>query len=125
MTFSEILSAAGKQIPLAMFSAGFRYYPSGFNGYRLILDQGVQAKVWKATSFMGMNLGIANVSIDELNASVIDISPRFGVELPISSSTMAQAQLVLQTASSSGTSEQTAIKYTGISAYLGIVIVDF
>ncbi len=125
ISFTEMFRGNGKDLPYSLLSFGARYYTSGFNGSRLLLDQGVSAKVWRATPFIGLHVGMANVSIDDFNASIIDISPRMGVELPVTASLLGQAQLVLQSGSAAGSGSQSTISYTGISAYLGIVIVDF
>jgi hypothetical protein len=119
MCFDELLRSQDQSLPYTQFSAGVQYFPMGFNGSRMILDQNVTARVWKATPFLGLTLGLANISTDQYNASMIEISPRGGVELPMSSEVILSAQLVLRTASAAGSS--TGVSYNGISALLGLV----
>lgn len=124
ISFSELLQSDGKTVPMSQLGIGYRYYPLGFNGSRVVLDQGVIGRIWKSTPFLGLNLSMVNISVEEFNASLVAISPRFGVELPISSSIFLQASLVFNTASSTGSSER-SVSYSGFSALLGLTFMDF
>ncbi len=124
VSFSELLQGEGKTVPMSQLGLGYRYYPLGFNGSRVILDQGVIGRIWKSTPFLGLNVSMVNISVEEFNASLIAISPRFGVEMPISSSLFLQASLVFNTASSTGSSDR-AVSYSGFSALLGLTFMDF
>lgn len=129
MSFFELIEAQGRKLPYSRFALGIRWYPMGMNGGRLILDQGVQAHVWKSTPFIGLSMGVANASVDRFNATMTDISPRFGVELPVSSNFFLQGQLVISSgsgggsgaASSSAKTEYQQISYSGLSAMIGVI----
>jgi hypothetical protein len=124
ISFSELLQGEGKILPMTQLGFGYRYYPIGFNGARSILDQGVVGRIWKSTPFLGLNINLVNISVDAFNASLIAIAPRFGVELPLTTSLFAQASLVFNSASSTGAKE-TQVTYEGFSALLGVVFTDF
>lgn len=120
----EMLTSNEGTLNYTRFSAGLKYFPFGMNGQRVILDNQTQATVWKPTSFVGINLGIANISTKEFNASIMELSPRFGVEIPLSSNFLMQGQLLLASGSSAGGSSARSIKITGVSAMLGFIITN-
>lgn len=124
MSFSEVLSAQSLTLPWTRFAAGYRYYPLGFNGSRTILDSGVETNSWKATPFIGLNIGLVNLTLPELNASLIEFSPRFGVELPISPNFLLQGQLTYQTATGTASDDVHRIGYQGITGLLGLVLTN-
>lgn len=128
MSFFELVEAQGRKLPYTRFSLGVRWYPMGMNGGRVIFDQGVSAQVWKSTPFIGLGVGLANVSINEANASMMDFSPRFGVELPFSTNFFLQGQLTLSSgtgggagASAGGVVDYKQISYQGLSALVGLI----
>lgn len=125
LSFYELLQAGGVKIPYSQISFGVRYYPMGFNGSRMILDQGVAAKVWKATPFLGLSMGLANLTTEHLNASMIEMSPRAGVELPIAVNTLLQSQMILHSAGGGSGSADGGVtispKYTGLTILAGVI----
>lgn len=136
MSFFEILEAQGQKMPFTRWAAGVRYYPAGFNGSRLVIDQGVEAKVWRATPFIGLNGGISNISVHggststnttdgDVNVSVLDLSPRFGIEMPITSTSLMQAQLALNSSLQSSTNSNRTASYDGLTASIGIIFFAF
>lgn len=122
LSFYEVLRAGA--IPFTRLSAGYRFYPRGINGGRMILDQGSEAQIWKPTPYAGFSVGFANVSIEQFNASLIDISPSFGAELPLTTRLLLQAQLSINTGSSMTASEAKKISYQGITALVGVILTD-
>lgn len=126
MSFFEIINSKDGYLTFTRFSLGPRWYPRGMNGGRVIIDNDVQARVWRATPFIGMNLGISNLSVKEYNASLIDLTPRFGVEIPLTAKILLLGQFIVSTSlSSSSSGEAKDISYQGSSAMLGIVISNF
>lgn len=122
LSFYEVLRAGA--IPFTRLSAGYRFYPRGINGGRMILDQGSEAQIWKPTPYGGFSIGFSNISIEEFNASLIDISPNFGAELPLTTRLLLQAQLSLNTGRSMSASEERKISYQGITALFGLILTD-
>jgi hypothetical protein len=126
MSFFEMLNTKEGYLSFTRFSAGARWYPRGMNGGRVVIDNDVTAKIWKATPFFGVNLGVANMSVKEFNASFTDLTPRFGVELPLTSRVLLVAQFVVASSlSSGGASVAKAITYQGQSALIGITATNF
>lgn len=122
LSFHETM--LGGNLPFTRLSAGYRWYPRGINGGRLILDQGAEAQIWKPTPYGGLSLGIANVSVEEYNASLIDTSLFFGAELPLTTRLLIQAQLGFNGGSSMGASESRKASYQGVTAMFGIILTD-
>lgn len=136
MSFFELLEAQGQKLPFTRWAAGVRYYPAGFNGSRLIIDQGIEAKVWRATPFIGFNIGISNISIKTdsattsnpdgaVNMSLLDLSPRFGIEMPITSDSLMQAQLALNSSMEGSSNQNRKASYSGLTASIGIIFFAF
>ncbi len=122
MHFSELLKSEEVLLPLTRFAAGYRFYPMGFNGTRVILDNGVTGRVWKSTPYVGLDFGLVNISIASFNASVVEVSPRFGVELPLADKLMLHASLVLNAGSSAPSESNRSLTYTGITGTLSLII---
>jgi len=120
----EMYSSNEGTLAYSRFSVGLRYFPMGMNGARVIIDNTVQATVWKATPFIGFNFGIANASVKEFNASIIELAPRFGVEIPVTIDVLMQAQLLLVTGASTGGSSATEIKLSGVTGLIGFIFTN-
>jgi hypothetical protein len=126
MSFFELLNSQEGLLALTRISAGFRWYPLGMNGSRVIIDNDVVAKFWKPTPFIGLSLGLVNISTIELNASLTDLTPRMGAELPLTNRVLLVGQLIFATTlGSSAPSQAKAISYQGQSALFGIVVTNF
>ncbi|HRO68160.1 MAG TPA: hypothetical protein PL182_11395 [Pseudobdellovibrionaceae bacterium] len=121
MSFFQLFEADGRKMPMTRFSLGGRWYVKGHNGERTILDQGVEGRLWRSTPFLGLSFGLANISVEPLNASVFEVSPRFGVEIPLSAQVFLQGQLSLLTGTSMGASEDRSLSYQGLSVLIGII----
>lgn len=125
LSFMEMLSESNRQLPFTKLAFGYRWYPMGMNGGRLILDQGAIAQVWKATPFALLSMGMTNVSIPEFNATLIDTTLGFGAELPLNTQTLIQAQLGLHTGNSTASSQARAISYQGMSVIFSLIFLGF
>lgn len=121
MTFFEMLSTNDGYLNYTSFSVGVRYYPYGSNGSKTVLDNETQAIIWKTTPFVGLNLGLANCSVKEFNATLMEISPRFGAEIPITANILMLGQLVFTKGNSSGGSSL-AVSANGATGLLGIIL---
>lgn len=124
LSFAEMLRTQGVSLPYTRLGVGLRYYPLGFNGSRMIMDQDITAQVWKATPFLGLTMGLANVTVPEYNASLLEIAPRFGVELPFTATLLLQGQLILLTGSSTGSSSRD-VTYQGVTGLVGLILTGF
>lgn len=125
MSFFELVSSADGFLSFTRFSAGVKWYPRGMNGGRVVIDNDVTAKIWKATPFVGAGIGLANMSVKEFNASFTDIVPKFGVELPLTSRILLIGQFELASSlSSAASSEAKSISYQGQSATIGVIMTN-
>ena len=123
ISFFEIVNSKEGSLAMTCLSFGPRWYPIGMNGNKVLIDNDVVAKIWKATPYLGGSLGITNLSTEIYNASMFDLGIRFGVEIPISPKLLLNAQYNMsQSVSSSSKSKDTEISYSGSSAMLGLLI---
>ncbi|MBO9666353.1 MAG: hypothetical protein J7501_06020 [Bdellovibrio sp.] len=125
MSFMEMTEADGMQLPFTRLSFGARYYLFGVNGMRTILDSRTQAKVWRATPFIAANLGLSNLAVEKLNASLMDISLRGGVEIPMMSNLLLVGQVALGSSLTSAGDQEDSIRYELLTLFAGIRFVGF
>lgn len=105
---------------------GAKWFPLGMNGGIVIIDTDVKAKILKPTPFLGGNLGIANISTKDYNASSFDLTLRFGVEVPLTSSLLLNLQyLRSQSLLSSTKDSEKEVNYSGNSFLVGILLSNF
>lgn len=121
LSFGELFRSEDVSLPYTRLGFGLRYYPLGFNGSKVIMDSDVSAQVWKATPFVGLTMGIANVTVKDYNASLIEMAPRFGVELPLNSKMLFQFQMALLTGSSTGSLAR-EVSYQGVTGLVGLIL---
>lgn len=122
-SFFEVVNSKEGSLAFTRLSFGPRWYPMGMNGHKVVIDNDVIAKIWKPTPYLGGSFGLTNLSTTTYNASLFDLSLRFGVEIPISPKLLLNAQYIFsQSMSSSSKSKDTEINYSGSSATLGILI---
>lgn len=123
LSFYELAKTGDGAVTFTRLSLGTRWYPRGMSGGRLILDNDVVARLWMASPFVGMNIGISSMTIKEYNASFIDIGPRVGVEVPIGINILLIGQFVFNSSLSSSAGNSTkSVSYSGGSVTAGIVI---
>lgn len=136
LSFQEVfVSGGGQQLPFNRIAVGMRYYIFGVNGLRTILDSLTEAKVWRPAPFVGFNLGLANLSVgkkDEgaaaadksLNASLMDINVRGGVEVPMASDLLMVGQVSIGSSLAAESSLGT-VSYTTMNLFAGVRFVGF
>lgn len=124
LSFMEIYSSDGKQIPFTRMAVGGRYYFAGFNGEKVVYDSTVFAKVWRPTPFIGVNFGISNLSVEGFNASFVDFSLRAGVEIPLFAQTLLIGQMALSS-SLTAASEFSSVNYDALTLYAGLRFTAF
>ena len=125
LSFMEMIGGGDKQLPFTRLAIGARYYLIGVNGNRVILDSTTSAKVWRPTPFVSMNLGLSNLAVDDLNASLIDINLRGGVEVPAMSDLLIIGQFSLGASLTSPASEDENVSYTSMNLFVGLRFVGF
>lgn len=123
ISFFELVNSKEGSLALTRLSLGPRWYPIGMNGNKVLIDNDVIAKIWKATPYIGGSFGLTNLSTKAYNASLFDLGIRVGVEIPLSPKFLLNAQYIMsQSMSSSSKSADTQISYSGNSATLGLLI---
>lgn len=121
--FFELLNSREGSLAMTRLSVGPRWYPMGMNGSKVLIDNDVVAKIWKATPYVGASLGLANLSTKAYNASLFDLGLHFGVEIPMSPKYLLNVQYIMNSSmSASAKSESTGISYSGSSATIGLLI---
>lgn len=125
LSFMEMIGGGNKQLPFTRMALGARYYLIGVNGYRVILDSTSSAKVWRPTPFISVNFGLSNLAVDDLNASLLDINLRGGVEVPAMSDLLIIGQFSLGTSLTAPSSEDENISYTSMNLFVGLRFVGF
>ncbi|WP_374000540.1 hypothetical protein [Bdellovibrio bacteriovorus] len=125
LSFMEMAGGGGKQLPFTRIAVGGRYYMFGVNGMRMIVDSSSEAKVWRPTPFVAANLGLSNLSVDNLNASLIDLSLRGGVEIPVMSDLLLIGQVAMGMSLTAPSAEDEDIKYNFMTLYAGLRFVGF
>lgn len=131
--FQEMPTSTQGMMNFTRVGVGGRYYPFGENGMRVILDSKVEGRVWAPAPFVGVDIGMANISVakaDEtgryFNMVANDIAIRFGNEIPIRSDVIIMGHLLYYTSlSSASQSESTASSYNGYGVYVGVRLTSF
>lgn len=123
LSFFELLRTDEGAITFTRMSIGSKWYPRGMPGGRMIIDSDISARVWSASPFIGLNLGLSSMSIKEFNASFIDIGPKVGVEVPLGINIMLVGQFIFYSSLSSTAGESArSVSYSGGSVTAGITI---
>lgn len=126
-SFYEVSKSEDGYLSFTRFAIGAKYYPTGLNGRRMVLDNEVEAKLWKASPYVGLFLGLSNTSVKEYNASAFDMTPRFGVEIPVTAKLIMLAQFEIFSSLSQGGPGTGAksFSYTGFGALIGVRVTSF
>jgi hypothetical protein len=125
LSFMEMIGGGNKQLPFTRLALGARYYLIGVNGYRVILDSTSSAKVWRPTPFISVNVGLSSLAVDALNASLLDLNLRGGVEVPAMSDLLIIGQFSLGTSLTRPSSEDVEVSYTSMNLFVGLRFVGF
>ncbi len=95
MSFMQYMSSSLGSVPLSRVALGASYHFIRVNGQRVLLDNGVEGKVWGISPAMEISFGLNKLSTNDLNnpdynftAAMFDILPRLLLEIPLSSSTL-------------------------------------
>lgn len=93
MSFMQYASSSLGQMPISRVSLGASYHFVRVNGQRVLLDNGVEGKVWGISPAFEVTLGLNKLSVTDPNnpgfnftAALVDVLPRLLLEIPMSSS---------------------------------------
>lgn len=93
MSFMQFLKSSLGDVPLSRVSLGVSYHFIRVNGQRVVLDNGVEGKVWGISPAIEVTLGLNKLSVNDagnpdynFTASMTDLLPRLLLEIPMSSS---------------------------------------
>ncbi|UOF00175.1 hypothetical protein [Bdellovibrio reynosensis] len=125
LSFMEAAGGGGQQLPFTRIAVGARYYMFGVNGVRVVMDSTSEAKVWRPTPFIAINAGLSNLAVEGFNASLLDLSVRGGVEVPLYSDLLIIGQVALGSSLTSAASEDEAVTYNSMTLFAGIRFVGF
>ena len=125
LSFMEMAGGGGKQLPFTRIALGGRYYMLGVNGMRVVVDSSSEAKVWRPTPFIAANLGLSNLAVDDFNASLIDLTVRGGVEIPVMSDLLLIGQVSMGSSLTAPSSEDENVKYSFMTLFAGLRFVGF
>ena len=129
LSFLQFLSSNLGPIPLTRMGIGVAYHFLRMNGQRLMLDNGVEGKVWGVSPALELSLGLSKVSIkDPLNSntefttSAYDAIPRVLFEVPITPNFLVMLRVGYLTSLSFGQNKTApfTIKYSGAIYTLGV-----
>lgn len=113
--------------------AGFRTYPMGMNGQRVIIDSRTEARKFRPSPYVGANVGISNFSITEVSSSIgffnavaLDAHLVGGNDLTIAPNLFLTAQVVLtMSLSAPQRGSFAAMTYDGIGLFVGLKLASF
>ena len=131
VSFFEIVDSEMGYLPLTRIAAGFRYYPVGLNGGKIILDNGARGRLWRASPFGSVNFGFTNISIRDpvgsFNAFILDALVKVGVEIPVATDWVLLGQFgyLMSVLGSDETDIEKSIDYGGIIVLGGLRLTSF
>lgn len=131
--FQEMPTSTQGTLNFTRLGVGGRYYPFGENGRRVILDSKVEGKVWAPAPFVGIDMGMANISVSKadetgryFNMVANDIAIRFGNEIPVRADVIVMGHIVYYSSlSSASQSDSSASSYNGYGIYFGVRLTSF
>jgi len=125
MSFMQYLTSSLGTSPVSRVALGVSYHFIRVNGQRVLLDNGVEGKIWGISPALEVSLGLNKLSINDANnkdynftAAMYDILPRILLEIPMSASTLLLVRGGYLLSVSSGGSLFN-IKYSGMVLNVG------
>ena len=93
MSFMQYATSSLGKMPINRVSLGASYHFIRVNGQRVVLDNGVEGKVWGISPAFELTMGLNKLAINDptnpsynFTAAFIDLLPRILIEIPLSSS---------------------------------------
>ncbi len=135
ISFQEFIDSTYGNLAYARLGVGAKWYPKGLSSQRVIFENQVIGQLFKPTPFIGLNLGLANLSVDDnsdpflqasYNASVIDAIIQIGLETPLNPDWLLTAHFgYVQSLMSNAQGDQPALVYTGFQVLIGVKLTNF
>ena len=90
LSFMQFQTSNIGDVPLSRLALGASYHFFRVNGQRVIMDTDVESKIWGVSPALEVTLGVNKLSINDsvnfqFTSSLIDLTPRILVEVPITS----------------------------------------
>ncbi len=90
LSFTQLQSSNIGNVPLSRLALGASYHFFRVNGQRVIMDTDVESKIWGVSPALEVTIGVNKLSINDsanfqFTSSLIDLTPRVLVEIPITS----------------------------------------
>jgi hypothetical protein len=90
LSFMQFQTSNVGDVPLSRLALGASYHFFRVNGQRVIMDTDVESKIWGVSPALEVTLGVNKLSINDsvnfqFTSSLIDLTPRILVEVPITS----------------------------------------
>ncbi len=133
MSFTQALGSDFGALAFTRLGMGVRWYVTGINGRRTILDGQVAGRMWSPSPSVGLNFGLSNISFDtkteidqDFNASAIDAKLILGVEVPMTFNWMLTGQFNIISSVLGGSASSEAgtlsneVGYTGFMMLIGL-----
>jgi hypothetical protein len=118
--------------PISRVAIAASYHFLRMNGQRLILDNGVEGRVWGVSPALELSLGFTKLTINDqtragtaFSASMLDAIPRLLIELPLNSSLLIMFRAGLMTSLSSAGNAFYNVSYSGPIFNLGVKLTSF
>lgn len=136
LTAMESLESNQGNLNFTRLGAGLRVYPLGMNGSRIVIDSKTEARKFKPSPYVGMNMGLSNFSILRVSSDKdqesffnmvgIDAHLVGGNDLSLSPNLFLTAQVVLGLSlQSSARAGFGAVSYSGIGLFVGLKLASF
>ncbi len=129
LSFLEVPSSNLGLMPLTRLGMGLRWYFLGHNGARVIYDNAVSGNLWTPTPFIGLELGLSNLTINSestfFDAASVDMKLDFGIEVPMDADWILLGQLgFLANVSSFGAeSVSSQVSYSALYVQCGFRVI--
>jgi hypothetical protein len=93
LSFTQYQSSNIGDVPLSRMALGASYHFFRVNGQRVIMDTDVESKIWGVSPALEVTFGINKLSVNDsasfqFTSSLIDMTPRFLVEIPVTSNVL-------------------------------------
>lgn len=90
VSFLQFQTSNLGNVPLSRMALGASYHFFRVNGQRVIMDTDVESKIWGVSPALEVTLGVNKLSINDtanfqFTSSLIDLTPRILVEVPLTS----------------------------------------
>jgi len=93
MSFMQFINSSLGNVPVSRVALGAAYHFIRVNGQRVVMDDGVEGKMWGVSPAIELSLGFNKISINDpgnpsynFTAAFIDVLPRLVFEIPLSPS---------------------------------------